>query len=129
MTRKRLAPAAVTLALIGSIALVAMAQNGPPQEQVSFCISCHANLHVAFNEDQAVVAPAPTVPHGINSDWQSGDCASCHRLQHNGKNATHGVTADQEGGQYCATCHMTGEVPFSGDEPASFCASCHTTEQ
>lgn len=128
MIRKRLAPAAMALLLIGSVALVALAQNGPPQEQASFCITCHANLHIQFNENQPVVAQAPTAPHAINDQWTTNDCSACHRLQHNGKNATHGITESQQGGQYCATCHVTGEVPIDRDVPASFCASCHPTE-
>ncbi|MFB6286003.1 MAG: hypothetical protein ABEK03_05430 [Candidatus Bipolaricaulia bacterium] len=129
MSRKLLAPAAVALLLLGSVALVALAQDGPPTKQSSFCVSCHANLHIAFNKDQPVVAKPPAAPHQINPDWTSSDCASCHRLEHNGKNATHGVDAEQQGGQFCATCHMTGEVPFSGDEPASFCIECHQKQQ
>ncbi len=130
MTRKLLAPTAIALFVIGSVALMALAQSAePPQEQASFCLSCHANLHVAFNEDQPVVAEAPSAPHQINPDWTTSDCSECHRMQHNGKNATHSISVDREGGQYCATCHVTGDVPFSGDEPASFCASCHPTEQ
>ncbi len=129
MTRQLIAPAAIALLLLGGVALVALAQDAPPQEQVSFCLSCHANLHIQFNENQPVVAQPPAAPHQINPDWTTSDCSACHRLQHNGKNATHGISESQQGGQYCATCHVTGEVPFDGDEPASFCASCHPVEQ
>ncbi len=154
VNRKKLVLAATALIAIAGLTIAAIAQSPPPvpdnhpvpvdpnrdaatcwqchqsvqapaQDRTSFCNTCHVNLHVRFAANQPVVQPAPDPPHTINMEWTSSDCASCHRQQHNGKNATHGVTEGQQGGQFCATCHVTGDVPLDGDEPASFCARCH----
>lgn len=120
--------AALALAAVAGLAMVALAQ-APPTEQSSFCLTCHPNLHIRFTDDGPVVQKPPQAPHPLAEDWTSSDCASCHRLQHNGRNATHSISKDQEGGQFCVACHIAGQGPFTGDEPAGFCISCHKQGQ
>jgi hypothetical protein len=98
----------------------------PPAEQTAFCATCHLNLHVRFAVDQPVVRPAPDPPHPIDTTWTSADCAFCHRLQHNGRNATHQITTEMRNAAFCVVCHTTGQVQFTGEESAGdFCFRCH----
>lgn len=155
MTRQRKFLAAAALIAVLGIAVVAIAQGPPPVpkdhpvpidpqrdaatcfqchqsvplppiEQTSFCTTCHINLHVRFAADQPVVRAAPRPPHPINTQWTSSNCANCHRLQHNGANATHQISADMPNASFCVTCHTVGQVQLTGEESAGdFCARCH----
>lgn len=98
----------------------------PPPSEVSFCTTCHFNLHIRFATDQPVVREAPRPPHPVNLNWTAADCFNCHRQQHNGANPTHQIREGMPNASFCVTCHVAGEIKITGNEVVGdFCARCH----
>lgn len=98
----------------------------PPANATAFCTVCHINIHIRFAANMPVVRPAPRPPHPVAMDWTSADCAFCHRLQHNGANATHQISTEMRNSAFCVTCHTSGLVKLTGEEKVGdFCARCH----